>query len=348
MATTANTDSLMKDQNEILHDASQSKHTEADSNITDTALPSATREDKYVGYGRMTADDAARTPHDKSGTPVPLNIHGQSHVVLNIAKTIDNGKSAIRVVAFVKNLSSARDIINEHTDKGNIPFIMHPTHKWKLITSLPSNGSEDELKRINKIYEDRLAEMKKSKNEFNEYCTKAKKLGGRENANKLVIEHNKQQLEVLARERERMHCIPEDDEHPGATKEIDSDHVIQGESKYKNRAPYDQNIAVIGIIHAIDCDDLIICAFAAFENIDKARKYARDTLSDEYNYFDASCVDTNEWIHPHLSVHNSIERGYRHQLLNDVMKYKHFEKDRIRRHKKKCDDLGVAMRTTTI
>ena len=220
-----------------------------------------------------------------------------------------------------------------HPEHGQTEFLLHPTHAWKLVPATPLPEAEV-LPRIQEIYRLNAERNEERKRAFEAYCAEKKRVAAEDAAGR--ADHDRGQREILADARERMRPDVAGADDAGAVAAIFD-------------ADPGQRFAVVGIIPAPEpSTDVIVCVFAAFPSVADARRYAEDTLADEYDSFDAVCVDTNQWIYPRLATHHDIERGYRHQTLHDVMAYKHRERGRIAAHEAQCEKQGVPMRVTTV
>lgn len=232
---------------------------------------------------------------------------------------------AFRVVGVSSNTEGCALIAKTHKDYGNINFSMHNTHAWKLLGKMESDTAT--LARIYEIFAWNVDKNKQRKLNFDAYCDEKKRVANIDDEREV---HDRNQREILGEARSVMRPDASCDATAG------SGALVAG-----------QEYVVVGIIGPHE-GDYIFNVFATFGDLGNAKRYSQETLADKYESFDVICVDSNEWIYPHLATHNDIPRGYRHQTLQEVMKYKRIEKERIRSHKTDCDRQGVPMRVTTV
>lgn len=284
--------------------------------------------------GRITSQSATRRPKKKDAEQIPLKNPHHEYVVLNEGhrhKKIISEEAVFRIVRLVSCKEEAGVIVKQHSQYNDIPFILHKTHSWKLL-SPKTYTPVQELDRINEIYNERLELIKKSKDDFETYCTEKKEMARKDANDPEYIKFKNKEIDILKKAKQ--------------TKGTAASTLNSNQGSYEDLC-ISQRYAVVGIIEGKN-GEVLINIFGAFPSITESKQYAQDTLSDEYEAFDISCVDTNQWIYPSVSHHKDIERGYRHTQLDKMMTYKQGEASRICAHAKKCKSMGVPMRVTEI
>lgn len=302
--------------------------------------------------GRLTADDAPRRAKARGKEPLPLRISTHDYALINVAHRAGHptrsAEAAFRVVEMVPDARAAAAVAARHPEGQELEFLLHPAHAWKLVSAAdPPPDDAAVLARIQRIYDDNVASNRTRREKFDRYCEDTKRVS-QPGAGADRAAHDADQRDVLGRARERM------SQGGGAAAQgagVENAPPPTASTSTLPAAYYShgQRFAVVGIIEDRENDgDYIISVFAAFADLADAKRYAQDTLADAYDDFDVACVDTNQWVHPRLANHMDIERGYRHQLLHDVMQYKHREKARVAAHATQCAKMGKEMRVTTV
>lgn len=274
--------------------------------------------------GQVNADTAQ--PRRKSdGAAIPLRIPGQAQVILNVATRQTTAKSddlAFRVVQIVPSFDHARTTVPKHSQYNQFAFYTHPVHTWKLLSHAQRTDAET-IERIQHIYGAAMDRAAAERARFEQYCRER-----REAAAATDDDFETQQARLMQDTRASQTY----DVEVGGLSTCEPDDQCQA-----------QRFAAVGIINGPEADT-IVSVYAAFPTLEECRRYVQDTLVDEYDGFDISCVDTNQWIYPHLAADRRIRRGYRHQKLDDIMTHKQNEQATVAKYKKACEKTAKEVR----
>lgn len=299
---------------------------------------------EMVRRGRITADTAIPVPKTEGVEPYPLEILGQRHVVLNVAHSAQHTRSqlpAFRIGAVISNPSEARVIVARHEERDKVEWLLHPCHRWKLLSPAPLDG-EEELKEVQRIYDAGVEKFESGRKLFEEYCDRRRSM---------EIDEEKEFEDLI---RSRKHFVLDGQEEE---EDLDMDVLANSLPATSATQRHGQKYAAIGIIwddlhtEHPEQDQLIVSVFAAFDEEREATRYVRDTLSDTYKTFDMFVVRMYAWCFPHVLLTkegDQIQESYRHKQIQDMMRAKRTGAEKIRSYEAQCQRLGIEPSVTEI
>lgn len=236
------------------------------------------------------SDENAQPIDTSTGPPLPLHLPGQNIALINVAHrglSIHSEHAAFRILGFFETAEEAvahfRSQRLEDTETG-----IHKAHSWKLVASKPSTSPEKEMGRVDEIL----------------------------TANRARIEADKKEFESRKAGETTKETVPS----PPSSTPPPSSPPPAGASAPQGVGSVlpDQRFAAVGVVLG-DADDSVVCFFGAFPNETEARRYVRDTLSEEYDEFEIFVVAMYRFVFlkDAFEVDNA-ENGFRHKYLDDV------------------------------
>jgi hypothetical protein len=286
--------------------------------------------------GRVTAELAARRAKTVGVDPFPLRIPNQDVVLMQCAHTarpVESSSAAIRVLGFFPSFEEAAQHIKQNPSLGDVPCHAHAVHTFKYLGNAPINDVEEEMAALEAMRADHVAQFKRRRERFEAYCV-ARKDG--------TVDEQKE-METLEEAKRRGAaplpaplCAPT---HADATvaQKISPVSEIRG-----------QTFCAIGVIYpAVEGPALVVC-FAAFSTARECERYITDTLADKYEDFDLFCVVMYEFLALSQANSDALSKGWRHQHLHDIMKFKENQKKTVEAYKAQCDANGQEVRITDV
>lgn len=241
----------------------------------------------------------------------------------------------------ISNPSDARVIVARHEEREKVEWLLHPCHKWKLLSPAPLDG-EEELREVQRIYDAGVEKFESGKKSFEEYCDRRRSM---------EIDEEKEFEDLI---RSRNHLVLDGQEEE---EDLDMDVLANSLPATSATQRHGQKYAAIGIIwddihpEHPEQDQLIVSVFAAFDEEREATRYVRDTLSDTYKAFDMFVVRMYAWCFPHVLLTeegDQIRESYRHKQIQDMMRAKRTGTEKIRNYEAQCQSLGIEPSVTEI
>ena len=153
--------------------------------------------------GRITSNSAAKRPKKQGVDAIPLKNPQHKFVIFNEGhknKKIISSEAVFRIVRLVSCNEEANAVVKKHSQYNQIPFLLHATHSWKLMSSI-SYTTEEELERISTIYNDRLKLIAEKKKTFDAYCTEKKDMASKPNDDPRHIDFRQREIDAIKAEK---------------------------------------------------------------------------------------------------------------------------------------------------
>ena len=275
--------------------------------------------------GKITTDTAEKTKRE--GPYIPFKRDDQQYFLCNVSHrdlAVKSEEASFRILGV---FGSTEEAIEASADfPQDVELMLHPIGMFKYIGPAKLDP-EDELRRIQEIYDKSEAEAVLSKERFDERMSSAER-GEPAPAAPKKIEEDAPSSEEVATKKEELGDAPE---------RIRRIHELRG-----------QRYAAIGLL--LDGDECCFNVFSCFEEVEECERYVVNTLSDEVRNYDLHVVDMYEWLFPFQmkSSGGASRVGYRHVQLNDVMTYKAESKDRVEAYRSRCAAEGLEPSMTEI
>jgi len=368
--------------------------------------------------GRISADGCAHVPKSTEEA-LDLIQAGQNHCILNIAhtdQTIQATDAAFRIVALIDDPATALPIVEKHVEFGVTPFLLHPTHSWKLIPSAPLEP-DDELAMIDLLlanqrsrnqkdadrFKARMDALDESSESASDATTADATTADATAADATAADATAADAtaadataaDAIAADATAADAIAADATAADATAadataadataadataadataadataaDAPAADAIAADATAADATAADATaadacsvipttggildpvavpasrdaFAVIGIIQEPELG-VIINVFAAFPSFSLAKRYTKDTAGEaDTEGYELFVVDSGRWIYPSalLTKRDNIPTGYRHKILDDVMRYKKNLPGMIDDYKKTCGNMGI-------
>lgn len=263
-------------------------------------------------------DETAALIEKSPGLQLPLRIPGQNFALINVGHrelSIHSDSAAFRILGFFETVQDAVSHFQKQKCLQKTETGVHRSHAWKLIAPKKPESVAKEVRRVGEILNSNRAKNEADKKEF-----LSRKSG-----------------EVSKKSIEDQLGLNEPDPITHSKADSKTDLIEHNAPQAVELEVPSQKYAAVGLVRG-DLDDATVCFFGAFSVETEARRYIRDTLSEEYDEFEIFVVDMYRFVYVNDAFKTDTSAvGFRHKYLDDVWAQRRADNNAAMRYKKKYE-----------